>query len=84
MGVVFFTKMGYDVEEETEMSVLNRFADKENVSAYAKEAVAWAIGQGIIDGMEEGGQNVLLPHKIHRMRLLSLRNHIECLSLRML
>ena len=50
-----------DVEEETEMSVLNRFADKENVSAYAKEAVAWAIGQGTIDGMEEGGQNVLLP-----------------------
>ena len=47
------------VEEAPDMSVLDAYADAEQISAYAKEAMAWAVSQGIVDGMEINGQNMI-------------------------
>lgn len=46
---------GYDI---TITGSLDRFNDKENVSDWAKEAMAWAVGYGLIGGK---GNNMLDP-----------------------
>ena len=46
---------GYDI---TITGSLDRFNDKDNVSDWAKEAMAWAVGYGLIGGK---GNNMLDP-----------------------
>ena len=51
--------MGYDVSDKAE---LDGFADAENVAAYAKEAMRWAVAVGLINGVEaEDGTRSLDP-----------------------
>ena len=42
-----------ELEPEGDLSVLDKYADADNVSDYAKEAMAWAIGNGIITGVSD-------------------------------
>ena len=49
---------GYDTSAKT--SLLG-FADAGSVSAYAKDALAWAVNAKIINGVAEGGVNYLQP-----------------------
>ncbi len=50
---------GCDVSESAEFS---KFTDAASVSGYAKDAMAWAVGAGILTG-KDGEQNL-----IHRVR----------------
>lgn len=43
--------MGYDVSEKADFS---KFKDASKVSAYAQEAMSWAVGIGIITGKDNG------------------------------
>lgn len=42
-------------------AALTAFADSATVSGYAKEAIAWAVAEGIIGGMPEGANLFLAP-----------------------
>lgn len=44
---------GYDTSKKAEFS---NFRDASSVSAYAKEAMQWAVGSGIISGKNNGTQ----------------------------
>ena len=46
---------------ETPQGSLSRFPDRDSVSDYAREAMAWAVGHGLINGDESGGQVLLKP-----------------------
>ena len=48
----------YAGEPESNLSVLDKYADADNVSDFAKEAMAWAISNGIVTGV---GDNTLAP-----------------------
>ena len=41
----------YDVSEKTDFT---RFIDSDKVNTFAKEAMQWAVGTGIISGKENG------------------------------
>lgn len=45
----------------TASAELADFSDASKVSQYAKEAVQWAVGYGIINGSAEGGETLLMP-----------------------
>lgn len=47
-----------DVSETADLS---QFPDGSKVSKYAKTAMTWAVGSGLIQGSKEGGQTLLLP-----------------------
>ena len=48
-------KLGYGEDAATpDLTVLEKFSDSANISAYAKEAFAWAIEAGVISGMGNG------------------------------
>ena len=49
---------GYDISERGD---LGDFSDHEKVSDYAKDALSWAIGQGLVIGIENGDQMLLSP-----------------------
>ena len=49
--------MGYDTSARAD---LNRFADAGSVSDWARDAMAWAVGAGIINGTTDGSRNVVL------------------------
>ena len=40
---------------------LDAFPDAQTVHAYAKEAMAWAVGEGLINGVGSGGKSWLQP-----------------------
>lgn len=42
---------GFDISVSAD---LNKFIDASNVSGYAKEAMQWTVGKGIISGKENG------------------------------
>ena len=46
---------GADVSKQVDLS---QYRDVKQVSEYAEEAMAWAVGSGILQGME---QNLLAP-----------------------
>ena len=46
---------GADVSKQADLS---QYRDVKQVSEYAEEAMAWAVGSGILQGME---QNLLAP-----------------------
>lgn len=47
--------------EATEDASLDRFADAQQVSAYAQEAMAWAVGAELVAGSKDGGELYLSP-----------------------
>lgn len=49
---------GYDISERGD---LGDFSDHEKVSDYAKDALSWAIGQGLVIGIENGDKMLLSP-----------------------
>ncbi len=49
---------GYDVSE---MASLGAFADAAQVDDYAVDPISWAVGAGIINGINEGGVDYLQP-----------------------
>lgn len=60
---------GYDISKKADF---NEFADAGNVSDYAKEAMCWAIGNGIISGKEQ-------PNKI--LDPQGYANRAECATI---
>ncbi len=50
-------KKGYDVTVKGDIS---RFADNDSASAWASDALAWAVGVGIINGARDAAGNTLL------------------------
>ena len=46
--------------KETEYDDLSAFSDADLVSDWASEAMSWAVGSGIIEGIEDGQGNILL------------------------
>lgn len=50
-------KKGYDVSAKGDIS---RFADNDSASAWASDALAWAVGVGIINGARDAAGNTLL------------------------
>jgi len=48
---------GYDVSARADLS---RFSDAAGVSDWAKDAIAWAVAVGIINGTTDGYGNVIL------------------------
>ena len=48
---------GCDVDEKAKLDGV--YDDADDISAYAKEAMEWAVGAGIIKGKD--GQNILAP-----------------------
>ena len=43
---------------------LSSFADADQVSAYAVDALIWAVEQGLINGIPQGGVTLLAPHPL--------------------
>lgn len=43
------------------LTALNTFSDKNNISDYATEYMAWAVNNGILTGSQDGGKTKLLP-----------------------
>ncbi len=54
----YAAKKGVDTAKRAE---LNAFPDANKVSSYAKEAMAWANAEGLINGTKEGAQTLLAP-----------------------
>jgi hypothetical protein len=50
-----------DAGSPTVTGDLSAFADGEQVSAWAKDALLWATQQGVIQGTTDGGQHLLNP-----------------------
>lgn len=50
----YANKMGYDTKARGDLSV---FTDREQISAYATDAMSWAVGIGLITGMGDGTVN---------------------------
>ncbi|MFR6042494.1 MAG: S-layer homology domain-containing protein, partial [Dysosmobacter welbionis] len=44
-------------EEAGTQGDLSAFSDKDAVSAWAQEAMAWAVGEGLLSGSPEGQLN---------------------------
>jgi len=51
-------KKGIDVSDKADISA---FPDSSSVSSYAKDAIAWANGAGLIGGTNKGGKIVIDP-----------------------
>lgn len=49
---------GYDTDKSADLSA---FPDGGDTSAYAKNALAWAHAEGLINGVKAGEQNLLMP-----------------------
>ena len=47
----YAASMGYDTSARADLS---RFSDAANVSAYAADAISWAVAAGIINGKSNG------------------------------
>ena len=58
LAAFFYRYAEYKGYDTTITDSLNRFIDKDDVSDWAKDAMAWAIGYGLIEGREN---NVLDP-----------------------
>ena len=54
----YMNHLGLDVSAPTD---LNAFPDCGSVSEYARQAFAWAVKAGIINGVGEGGASYLRP-----------------------
>ena len=50
-----------DGQKEPTDADLAAFPDEERVSAYAREALAWAVDRGLINGVAQGGESWLEP-----------------------
>ncbi len=44
--------------ESSDLSVLDRFADKDAVSPWAAHAMAWAVEEGLVSGWDNGAENL--------------------------
>ena len=54
----YMNHLGLDVSALTD---LNAFPDRGSVSEYARQAFAWAVKAGIVNGVGEGGASYLRP-----------------------
>ncbi len=52
----YMKQANFDVSQKGD---LNKFSDKDNVSAYARESLEWAVGAGIIGGKADGALDPL-------------------------
>ena len=55
------TPRGWLGDDMTTDADLAAFPDEERVSAYAREALAWAVDRGLINGVAQGGESWLEP-----------------------
>ena len=51
-------RISYNIDFYT---YLGKFPDSGRVSGYAKNAMAWAVGAGLINGMTSGNACILSP-----------------------
>lgn len=60
MAVALVKAMGYQ-NESTDESILNRFADKSQISPNLRKYVALSVKHGLIEGKTENGRSVFSP-----------------------
>ena len=58
LAAFFYRYAKYKGYDTAVTGSLDRFTDKGDISAWAKDAVAWAVGYGLIEGK---GNNMLDP-----------------------
>ena len=61
MVTILFRYATYQGSASKERAALTDFADAKTVSAYAEEAMQWAVAEKIIQGSVEGGKSYILP-----------------------
>lgn len=61
--------MGYELEDGDE-SLLDLFTDGDKVDSWAKEAVAWAISNGIISGTDKGIEPLEYAQRCHVAQII--------------
>lgn len=75
MGTFFYR---YCKGEVGDRRVLQQFPDDHDVSAYAEDAMAWAVENGIIEGVLENGITKLLPRaSTNRAQLAAIIYRVE-------
>lgn len=58
LAAIFYRYAGYKGYDLTTLESLDSFSDKDSVSSWAKEAMQWAVGSGLILGKDN---NILDP-----------------------
>ncbi|MEG2188039.1 MAG: S-layer homology domain-containing protein, partial [Clostridia bacterium] len=58
LAAILYRYAGYKGYDVSKRATLDSFTDGKNVSDYAKEAMSWAVGSGLISGR---GNNILAP-----------------------
>ncbi len=61
MAAILYRYAAYRGDDMTTDADLAAFPDEERVSAYAREALAWAVDRGLINGVAQGGESWLEP-----------------------
>ena len=61
MAVLLYRYAGYKGCDTAQADDLTRFPDREKISEFAGEAMAWAVGAGLIQGSADGGSLWLKP-----------------------
>ncbi len=85
MATILYNYARYKYYDTTERDDLSGFGDVENVAGYAKEPMAWAVAKGILLGVPQDSDVLLLPQAnasraqfatvIHRLQTLAA---VEC------
>ena len=61
MAAILYRYAAYRGDDMTTDADLAAFPDEGRVSAYAREALAWAVDRGLINGVAQGGESWLEP-----------------------
>lgn len=61
MAAILYRYAAYRGDDMTTDADLAAFPDEERVSAYAREALAWAVDRGLINGVAQNGESWLEP-----------------------
>ena len=59
-----YTAKKYGAQSLASGASLSSYADKAKVSAWAQDAVAWAVKEGLISGVAQNGKSYLMPKRI--------------------
>lgn len=61
MAAILYRYAAYRGDDMTTDADLAAFPDEERVSAYAREALAWAVDRGLINGVAQNGESWSSP-----------------------
>ena len=75
-----FAKNVWDLDV-SDVSEMNKFPDKDDVSDYAKSAMGWAVKSKVISGSKENGETKLMPKRnITRAELATMLKALKALE----